>query len=257
MSLTAGKETSLLKAHADRVTALAFSRDSQRLASAGADRTVRLWNLTTAEEVASLADLDGAARHLVLSADGKRMLAGTETIQLWDWERRQPIPTPSIKAWWQWPLGFSPDGRWALLGGEYPHNNVQVCDAVTGQRLLDLRGQQNSIFEVAASPDGTRIAAASQDQTARLWDGPTGRLIAVLRGHTDWVTGLAFSPDGTRLVSAGNDGALRVWTPTTASRSTFSGATRRRCWESFGARTAGSWLPPRPIARCGCGTCQA
>ena len=64
---------------------------------------------------------------------------------------------------------------------------------------------------VAFSPDGTLLATASRDGTARIWDLATGTTRAVLQGHTDWLTGVAFSPDGTLLATASRDGTARIW----------------------------------------------
>ena len=49
---------------------------------------------------------------------------------------------------------------------------------------------------VAFSPDGRRLASASEDRTVRVWDAATGQETLTLKGHTDFVTGVAFSPDG-------------------------------------------------------------
>jgi WD40 repeat protein len=64
---------------------------------------------------------------------------------------------------------------------------------------------------VAFSPDGTRLAAACQDTTIRLWDMAAHEEVAELRGHTDSVHAVAFSPDGTRLVSCSGDYTARIW----------------------------------------------
>ncbi len=82
------------------------------------------------------------------------------------------------------------------------------------QSQLDFRsfeGHKNSVYRVAFSPDGRRLASASQDQTVKVWDTATGKEILTLRGHTDGVHGVAFSPDGRRLASGGDDGTVRVW----------------------------------------------
>jgi TIR domain/WD domain, G-beta repeat len=63
---------------------------------------------------------------------------------------------------------------------------------------------------VAFSPDGTRIATASWDKTARVWDSASGHELARLT-HDDSVYGVAFSPDGTRIATASIDNSARVW----------------------------------------------
>ncbi|MCA9688081.1 MAG: hypothetical protein KC636_00615, partial [Myxococcales bacterium] len=69
----------------------------------------------------------------------------------------------------------------------------------TGEPVAVLRGHQHSLYELAYSPDGARLATASLDDTARVWDARTGELLVTLRGHEDDVVALAYSPDGARL----------------------------------------------------------
>ena len=64
---------------------------------------------------------------------------------------------------------------------------------------------------MAFSPDGGRVATASYDGTARLWDASSGKELKVLRGHTSSVTAVAFSPDGSRLATASYDRTARLW----------------------------------------------
>src|SRR5262249_8119963 len=74
---------------------------------------------------------------------------------------------------------------------------------------LTLRGHSNSVESVAFSPDGRRLATASRDRTASVWNASTGqKLLSLL--HKRSVNGVAFSPDGKRLATASADKAV-VW----------------------------------------------
>ena len=84
--------------------------------------------------------------------------------------------------------------------------------AVQASRLqLTLRGHTAGLYRLAFSPDGKRLATASIDKTAKVWDAVTGKELLTLRGHTMDVTGVAFSPDGTRLATSSYDKTAKVW----------------------------------------------
>jgi WD40 repeat protein len=75
-----------------------------------------------------------------------------------------------------------------------------------------LTGHTRDVNSVAFSPDGTRIASGSDDNTIRLWDTATGRPIGQpMTEQNDSVLSVAFSPDGTRIASGGRDERIRLW----------------------------------------------
>ncbi|WP_435108577.1 nSTAND1 domain-containing NTPase [Nocardiopsis synnemataformans] len=73
-----------------------------------------------------------------------------------------------------------------------------------------LTGHTDTVRNLAWSPDGTRIATASRDGTARLWD-TRGGLLRELRGHMGMVEMASWSPDSRRLATASRDNTVRVW----------------------------------------------
>src|SRR6185436_4183035 len=102
----------------------------------------------------------------------------------------------------------------------------------TRARLLTLEGHTDKIWEVAYSPDGRWIAAASSDRTARIWDAATGALHATVH-HAERVIAIAFSPDSRLLASAGRDAIVRVWDVAAGREVAVLPADSARMWLAF------------------------
>jgi WD40 repeat protein len=74
-----------------------------------------------------------------------------------------------------------------------------------------LTGHTGDVYCVRYSRDGSRLASASADRTARIWNPVSGVCELVLKGHEDEVNSVAFSPDGAILATACDDGTAFVW----------------------------------------------
>ena len=85
-------------------------------------------------------------------------------------------------------------------------------DSNTGKSILDLhRAHGLSVNAITFSPDGSRIATASQDGTAKVWDATSALELFTLRGHNSGLTSIAYSPDGKRIATASLDGTAKLW----------------------------------------------
>ena len=80
--------------------------------------------------------------------------------------------------------------------------------------LYTFTGHTNWVWSAAWSPLGGRIASASSDATAQVWDALNVDNLNTYRLHTDAVYAVAWSPDGTRIASASYDKTVQVWDPT-------------------------------------------
>ena len=106
-------------------------------------------------------------------------------------------------------VAFSSDGMQIVSGSD--DGSVQVWDASTGIKLMELRGHTSIVTSVMFSSDSTCIVSGSDDNSVRLWDVSTGVELKKLKGHTGSVTSVAVSSDGTRIVSGSLDKSVRVW----------------------------------------------
>jgi WD40 repeat protein len=105
-----------------------------------------------------------------------------------------------------------------------------------------LIGHRAGVRAVAWSPDGTRLATASWDGTARVWDPATGRELLAVNRHASQVNSVAWSPDGTRLATGCCDGRTRVWDAASGRKlrglDGHAGRVWSVAWSSDGARLA-------------------
>ncbi len=211
---------SLTGGHADLVSALAYSPDGRRLASASEDGIVQVWDMTLAEPVVlARADLSSPVTALVFDPDSAQLAAGLRDGQvlLWrldDWSagplqlegERRGGNDSAIRS-----LRFTPEGGtvWGLsVSGELWH-----WDTGSGRALSTgaLAGFEDTVLGAAFTPAGTLAATGSYDGHIMLWDADGGALRADLTGHSGSANALAFTPDGTHLISGADDGTLRVW----------------------------------------------
>ncbi len=229
--LATGQLKQTLRAPWGDSIALSYSRDGKRLAVAGTDRSVRIWDPDAGRELLVLPMTDGVAS-LAFSPNGEFVATGDGELPRVFHEPSGKFPAPegkemSIRIWnlatgkeirtmrghlgSVHALAFSPDG--ARLASAGADGTLRVWNVANGEKSRVQELQAGPLFCLTFNPDGTKLATAGEDRRIRLWDAGDGRVIHELTGHTNWILSLAFNPDGTRLASASADQTVRIWDP--------------------------------------------
>jgi len=206
------------KAHNGWVTTVAFTPDSQRLASGSWDRTVKFWEVSTGEQLGAVANDMKEVQSLAFSRDGHWLATenSSDTTSLRDPSSGKEIrslpsdkPLGPLGSNWVYSIAFSPDGQW--LASAIDDKTVRLWDVNTGQKVRDLTGLRRAVVYIAFSPDGRLLATGDDQKDIRIWDPVTGEEIYKLSGHKKPVYAVAFSPDGRWLASASADKTVKIW----------------------------------------------
>jgi WD40 repeat protein len=214
-----------LNAHTDSVRSLAYFPGGRRLASAGLDGRLIIWNLEDGTKHGIAAGyegetiLDRGIWSMTLSPDGKRILTqgGTGEIKVWDASSLTELfalrcsSTPCN-------LRYSPDGAVFVSAGM--EGVVKVWDARSCRETVKIdRGKIKAdvLFDICISPDSRLLACAHSgsryDRTRILiYDLHDGRILA----NKDGLFGgdqqaIAFTPEGTTLITAARNGKILLW----------------------------------------------
>lgn len=214
-----------LNNHTGEVNNLAFSPEGARLATTGLDDTLKIWDVNSGQKLQDFSIPASSIGAISFTPDGAFLLTSRNDGELafWDAQTGKQMFNLAAHSAEVTAMAFDVEGRQlatASMDGEvklwdFAELASLVRQTSVGSIILPplsiLTGHTNVVSSLAFSPDGTHLASASFDSTARLWELASGKTSLVLSGHTNGIRELDFSPDGARLITAGQDGSAILW----------------------------------------------
>lgn len=203
--------------HEGRVFYTEFSPDGQRVATASADSTARIWDASNGQPLTPPLRHAGPVISIHFSADGLRVVTQSpieRAARIWDAIKAQPLTEPiRLPGGPPGELAFAEDGRHLIQFGQ-PRQPRRLWDIRPGEMLpLPLR-HEVGVRAVRFSPDGKRLVIAGRDGIGRIWDARTGQPIGQPLTHADAINAAVFKHDGSVVATASNDNTVRLWNAT-------------------------------------------
>ena len=228
----------MLRAPRGGVFATRFSADGTRLATLGADRAVRVWDVRTGRELQAFAGVHDRITARVAWGEGVAFV-GRDRIAVSPWARGNPpsrivakvfdVSSGKQVAVVEDPTGpharvvdldVSRDGT-LLVAGQAEGGELELYGLPSGKQLDVVHAHGGAVLDVEFSRDARQIATGGVDGLARVWQVARGKLreALTLRGHANPVGSVSFDRTGKRLVTVGAaSGEARVWNVSPAGR---------------------------------------
>jgi WD40 repeat protein len=223
IDLVKGSQVATAIGHTDVINSLSFSSNGKYLASASADRSVKLWRISGTEDVPLITTIN-------LTGPGSCVSFNPKTQDLAVAQESKDIIVYNLAALDQGVTKFQPkvfkqhkgivdkvlysnDGQY-LVSSSF--ENELLLWRTDGHVLKEFPKLENPIHAIAFSADSKILVGLDISGTGMSWAVPGGNKFVDFRGHDNTVFCAAFSPSLTNYVVAsagGINNEILLWNP--------------------------------------------
>lgn len=203
-----GNLVSVLGVTSDVLLDAAFSPAGDRIAMAGADSVLRVYETATGKEQLTISSHSDWVQAVAWSADGAKLASASrdKTSKVFDAKNGELLITYSAHGQPVKGVAFHPDGAEVFsAGADKKIHRWKVADAAKTAEV----GFGDEVYKLPTG--GGFLFASSADKSVRQFDAKNQSLVRQYAGHQDWALCVAYH-DGTKRVAAGGfNGEVKVW----------------------------------------------
>ncbi|KAI6007452.1 WD40 repeat-containing protein [Pisolithus albus] len=223
----------VLSGHTMAVSSLKFNPTGSLLASAAADKQIKIWDVYTGEIVKTFSGHREGVNDVAWSSDGEFLASASDdkTIILWNIELNSATKTLHGHTNFVFCVNFNPRSNLLVSGGY--DETVRVWDVARGRSMKVLPAHSDPVTAVGFSHDGTLIVSCAMDGLIRIWDADSGQCLKTLVDDdnpiwsvqyiSQYIAGtsvssvpqhsshVTFSPNSRYILAATQDSTIRLW----------------------------------------------
>ncbi|KAH8582774.1 chromatin assembly factor 1 [Cryptosporidium sp. chipmunk genotype I] len=178
---------------ADRVYSLDFQPGTSRLATAGADEFIHIWEITRETEwklkiLSRLLGHEKEVNCIRFSSNGELLASGGQDDSLCIWR-----PTTEKQQ-----VAFG-------------HNSEDVLGFPEYWKRITVMRCMAPVISLSWSPDDCKVVVGTEDDRVTIWNVYNGKLLRQLDAHTHIVMGVCWDPKDELIASQSSDQTVRIW----------------------------------------------